>query len=135
MHCAKNGWVDMASRYLALGACVDGMESCAEDGEQRPLVVACKNGHQDMVRTLLAYGADTRRPASEVAVRYGHFGIVSLLLEHNAEVGAAVAEGVAKGYKTTVRDLLERKTNAKLDWQQLLCPLLSWRTRDCSSSL
>ena len=120
MHCAKNGWVDMAARYLALGASVDGLKSCGYDGEQRPLVVACQNGQRGVVRTLLAYGADTSRPALEVAVRYGHFAIVLLLLQHNAEVGEAVAEGVAKGYKTTVQVLLEHRASGKLEWQRLL---------------
>ncbi|KAF1362381.1 hypothetical protein EJ07DRAFT_174778 [Lizonia empirigonia] len=55
-----------------------------------------------------------------MAVRYGQFAIVFLLLGYDAEVGEAVTEGVAKGYKNTVRDLLERKTNAKLELQKLL---------------
>lgn len=120
MHCAKNGWVDMAAQYLALGASVDGLESCADDGYQRPLLVACRNGHEGVVRALLAHGADTSRPALEMAVRYGDFAIVFLLLEYNAEVGEAVTEGVTKGYKSIVRALLERKTNAKRELQKLL---------------
>jgi|SRR5690242_16757163 len=97
----------MVTRYLALGASVD-------DVEQRPLVVACQNGHEDVVGTLLAYGADISLLALEIAVRYGHFAIVFLLLSYNVEVGKGVAEGVAKGYNPIVRALLERKTDAKL---------------------
>ena len=55
----------------------------------------------------------------KLAIRYGHFGVVSLLLEHGAGVKGALAEAVAKGYKSIVRALLERDASS-VEWQDLL---------------
>ena len=73
-----------------------------------------------VVRVLLAHGADTSQPALEIAVRHGQFAIISLLLDHGAEIGEATTEAVAKGYRTVVCTLLKYDTNAKLKLQDLL---------------
>jgi hypothetical protein len=78
------------------------------------------NGHVEVARLLLAHGADTCHPALETAVRYGQFAVAFLLLRHGAENGGAIAEGVAKGYRTIVQALLEDDTDAKLGLQDLL---------------
>jgi hypothetical protein len=123
--CARDGWVDMAAHYIALGASVNGLsfsahDESSHDEKQRPILGACKKGHVEVVRLLLAHGADTCHPALETAVRYGQFAVAFLLLQHGAEKGDALAEGVAKGYRTIVQALLEDDTNAKLGLQDLL---------------
>jgi hypothetical protein len=123
--CARDGWVDMAVHYIALGASVNGLsfsshDESAHDEKQRPILGACRNGHVEVVRLLLAHGADTCQPALETAVRYGQFAVVFLLLQHGAEKGGAIAEGVAKGYRTIVQALLKDDTNAKLGLYDLL---------------
>ncbi|KAH6632923.1 hypothetical protein C7974DRAFT_357014 [Boeremia exigua] len=120
LHCARKGWADMAAQYLALGALVDGPESGSIDENQRPLLLACKYGHEDVVRVLLANGASTTAPALETAVKHGQFTIAYLLLDQGAEVGRAVAEAVAKGYRVMVHTLLERRTDARAGLQGLL---------------
>lgn len=98
---------------------MDGLGSSVSH-KQRPLLGACRNGHREVVRVLLDYGADTCQPALETAVRYGQFAVVSLLLEHDAETGGALAEAVAKGYRSIVGALLERGANVKDELQGLL---------------
>jgi ankyrin repeat protein len=57
------------------------------DEEQRPILGVCRNRHVEVVRLLLAHGADTCQPVLETAVRYGQFGVPFLLLQHGAEKG------------------------------------------------
>jgi ankyrin repeat protein len=108
--CIRKGWADMAACYLHLGAAVDGIASLlGYEGQQklRPLIDACNNGHQDVVKVLLKYGADASAPALECAAGKGHLGIVRLLLEHEAEFGDAVERAVARGYRDVVEELLD----------------------------
>jgi hypothetical protein len=116
---AYNGWADMTACYLALGACADGMGSTTSNME-RPLLGACRNGHREVVKVLVGHSANTCQPALETAVRYGHFAIVSLLLEYGAEVGEALAAAVAKGYKTIVCAILEQGASIEGELQELL---------------
>jgi hypothetical protein len=122
-HCARKGWADMAVCYLDLGASVDGLASLAGDREQqRPLVDACEDGHQDVIKVLLAYGADTSKPALEVAAQKGNMGIVRMLLEHRAELGEAISRAAANGYGDIVEVLLNFGANIdNLPW-----PLLTY---------
>lgn len=107
VYSARHGWVDMTERYLALGARVDGL-GLSSEYRQRPLLGACRNGHNEVVQVLLEHGASACKPALETAVQNGHFEVVSLLLEYNAEQGNALAEAVSKGYRSIVRRLLGR---------------------------
>jgi hypothetical protein len=125
VECAQVGSVDMAARYIALGASANGLsfsahDESAHDEKQRPILGACTNGHVEVIRLLLAHGADTCHPALETAVRCWQFAVAFLLLQHGAEKGEALAEGVAKGYRTIVQALLEDDTNAKLGLPDLL---------------
>ncbi|EFQ96448.1 hypothetical protein PTT_01137 [Pyrenophora teres f. teres 0-1] len=119
VHSARNGWVDMTARYLALGARIDGLGSSSEY-KQRPLLGACRNGHEEVVRVMLEHGADTCKPALEIAVQHGQFPIVSLLLEYGAEIGKALAEAVGKGYRSIVGRLLARGSYGQEELQSLL---------------
>ena len=119
VRCALNGWVDMAAHYISLGASLNGLFAHSPTWVRIPLVAACIKGHEGVVKLLLAHGADTKKPALKVAIRWGYFAIVSLLLEHGAEVEGALAQAVARGYKSVVRSLLEHDTSA-VEWQDLL---------------
>jgi hypothetical protein len=116
---ARNGWVDMTARYLALGARIDGF-GLSSEYKQRPLLGACRNGHEEVVRVLLEHGADTCKPALETAVRRGQFAVVFLLLEYGAEIGNALAEAVGKGYRSIVGKLLARGSYGQEELQILL---------------
>jgi hypothetical protein len=120
VRCAQEGWVDMAAHCLSLGAKLNGTRPQNPKFGPRPLVVACIHGREEIVELLLAHGVDTSQPALQMAVRHGHFAIVSLLVERDAELGEALVEAVAKGYRTIVRTLLEHYTSAKPEWQDLL---------------
>lgn len=129
VHSAQNGWVDMTTHYLSLGASVEGLGLSTDDAEQRPLIGACRYGHEEVVRVLLAHGAETCQPALETAVRYGQLGIVSVLLDHGAEIGGAIAEAVAKGYRIIVHAVLRHDNKANSGLQDLLV-----RAVDCPES-
>jgi len=115
---ARKGWVDMTVHYLALGARIDGLGSSSEY-EKRPILGACRNGHEEVVRVLLGHGADTCEPALETAVRYGQFAVVSLLLEYDAEIGNALTEAVGKGYRSIVGRLLARGSYSQGELESL----------------
>jgi ankyrin repeat protein len=101
----------MAACYLDLGACVNASGPLYNDIEQRPLVSACKNGHEEVVNILLARCADTSQPVLEIAARQGHLTIVQMLLDHGAEIGDAISGAVAKGYMDIVKELLDHGAN------------------------
>jgi hypothetical protein len=105
--CAWRGWADMAACYLDLGAAVDGMDVLARyNREKRPLIRACSNGHESVVKVLLRYGANISSPALEIAAGNGRLDIVRLLLEHGAEFGDALERAAAGGYRDVVEELL-----------------------------
>lgn len=120
VHCAENGWAEMAAQLIAMGAAVDGFGSSGRWEEQRPLLVACENGHDDVIRVLLAHGADTSQPALQTAVQHGQFAAVFLLLNHGAELGIALEEAVARGYRIIACALLKHDKNARFRLQDLL---------------
>lgn len=101
----------MAAYYLDLGAWVNGSTHSPSDAEIRPLICSCKNGHLGVVKLLLDRNVDTSRPALEVAARHGHYAIVRILLDHGAELGEAISEAVAKGYRDIVEILLDHGTD------------------------
>jgi hypothetical protein len=107
-YCAWKGWAEMAEHYISLGASVDGLGPPIRFWKTPPrmIVFACKGGYADIVAVLLKHGADTSRPALEVAARYGHLDIVRMLLKHGAEFGEAVREAAMKGYKDILVELL-----------------------------
>ncbi|KAF2998252.1 hypothetical protein E8E13_006225 [Curvularia kusanoi] len=120
IYCAGHGWEEMATYYLTLEVLVDGHGSDAGDEEQRPLLAACKYGHENVVKVLLAHGASTSQPVLETAIKYGRLEIASLLLSQGAEAGQALPEAVTKGYRTLVRALLDRDGLKDLDLEDLL---------------
>ena len=120
-HCAREGWTDMGSYCLQLGAQVDGLgpDSVYAGEEHRPLVSACMKGHYDMARVLLQYDADISAPVLETAALCGHLPLVQLLLRYGADHGNAIAKAAAKGYKDIVEALIDDGAD----------------TRDCAGSL
>ncbi|KAJ8109926.1 hypothetical protein OPT61_g7097 [Boeremia exigua] len=119
VHCAKNGWTEMAAHYLTLGANVNGIKQAWSVVIERPLILACKNGHREMVELLLGFGTDTSQ-ALETAVKYGQHPIAFLLLQHGVEIGGALGEAVARGYTSIARAILERSTGAVVGLDKLL---------------
>jgi hypothetical protein len=86
-HCVREGWADMATVHLDLGACVDGSGPFWPDVDQRPLVSACKNGHEedaDIVELLLYRGAGidtTSRSLLVHAIEQEHEALFRLLMK------------------------------------------------------
>ncbi|KAF2108049.1 hypothetical protein BDV96DRAFT_531527 [Lophiotrema nucula] len=95
--CAHEGWADMASSLLTLGAQVNSLSYDLS----RLIITACKKGHMKVVETLLTHGADTRA-AVEAASQYGHTAIVELLLRDNVATSEALEKAVAGGYRDIV---------------------------------
>lgn len=122
--CAHKGWTDMASRYLDLGASIEGLTPVPGfvigEWEERPLINACRYGFEDLVDLLLARGADTSRPVLECAARKGKLSIVRKLLDHNAEIGQSLLEAAKKGWGDIVQELLSCGARIDSDLQPLL---------------
>lgn len=116
--CAVQGWHETMERYIELGAAIDGHKDSKQD--KRPLVYACRNGHEEVVRVLLGHGADTSAPALEDAAENGHLSIVRILLKHGAEIGDAVARALSKGYMDMVDELLSGGAMVKNDTAHML---------------
>lgn len=61
------------------------------DKDESPLMLAALKGQEDVVRKLIARGADVNKPGwtpLHYAATNGHLGIMSLLLEHHAYLDA-----------------------------------------------
>lgn len=102
--CAGAGWADMAVHLLDLGAWANG--TSPHDVHGQPLVCACKRGHYNVVKVLLAQGADTSG-AIEAASQHGHLAIVQILLKHGADTTGALEKAAAGGYRDIVKLLLD----------------------------
>ncbi|OCK83855.1 hypothetical protein K432DRAFT_440550 [Lepidopterella palustris CBS 459.81] len=94
----------MAAHLLDLGTWANGMSP--HDVHRRPLVSACDGGHRNVVKVLLAHGADTSG-AVEVASRHSHLAITKILLKHGADATGALEKAAAGGYRVTVELLLD----------------------------
>ena len=85
---------------------------------ETPLMVACRNGHDDCVRLLLGVGADVEQrkknsvTALLIACQNGHLDCARLLLEAGAAVDQATADGCTP--------LLVACRNGRLDCARLL---------------
>ena len=86
---------------------------------ETPLFVACQNGHQNVVATLLKHGANINQAASEnatplfIASQNGYKDVVEVLIKHGANINITMDDGesplsVAKknGHKDVVEVLL-----------------------------
>ncbi|KAF2029627.1 ankyrin [Setomelanomma holmii] len=103
--CASKGWSEMAVVYLRLGASVEDQLDTTRITVRRPLVEACLNGHQEIVRILLGRGVSVSPPAVASAAQKGHVTIIQTLLDNGAEFENALPIAVAKGYTDVVSAL------------------------------
>ena len=93
-------------------------------------MLACKNGHKDVVAYLLEQGADVKarelngRVALHYAAAFGHAQLVPLLLQKGAEIEHGDQDGttalmlaIAGGHVAAVKALIDDKVNgvAKAD--------------------
>ncbi|TAM45192.1 MAG: ankyrin repeat domain-containing protein [Burkholderiaceae bacterium] len=95
---------------------------------ESPLMIAALHGQIDMVRELIAKGADINKPGwtpLHYAATRGHLEIMSLLLEHSAYIDAASPNGttplmMAASYGTpaAVKLLLDEGADPTLKNQQ-----------------
>jgi len=120
--------LDMSSLNLGLGDRYKAqlkLEVCTSaDGGITMLYLAVQAPHIDVVRCLLAMGADVRAStmhgvtALHPAAWFGHLEVVELLLQQGAEVDAVTADGITslheavrRGHITTVQRLLRAGAN------------------------
>jgi ankyrin repeat protein len=88
-------------------------------GRGSPLLVASRNGHEEVVRALLSRGANVNandkahQTSLHIAARKGHEGIVRMLLDHGAAIDAkdeggltALERAASRRQEETVRILL-----------------------------
>jgi len=115
---AKNNWPDILSKLFEKGVDVNALT----EGES-PLSVACKEGHESIVRLLLDKGGNTNVPNDFhsdpsdskhklplfVAVDKGSSDIITSLLNAGANVNAVNAEG-----RNVVCFAVEKLTNSSL---------------------
>lgn len=128
VRCAIEGWTDMASHYIKLGAEVDGfsMIDISNDPEAQhklswewcpqPLIVAVGKGRRDMVKLLLNHGASVNGLTLQTAITCGQIEIVEMLLQHGFDfktIPSALPLAAQRGYKLVVRMLLEKCPDAE----------------------
>ena len=138
---AGAGDLEAVKLFLTAGMDVNARECCYERRDQvghnvlgnmrfrgkTALIHAAKYGHIDLVRFLIAQGADVNMgnilgdTALSLAVAWGHKNIVQLLLEHDADVNIPTVQGstplmvaARAGRIDMARMLLARGAN--IDW-------------------
>lgn len=110
----QGGETAMIEHLLDLGTDIDGRDSSGSpSGMQgrRPVLDACLYGDEDIVKLLVARGADTSSAVAVAAAR-GHTRIVQFLLEHGADPFGGLLRAVERGYMDIVRILLEAGVDA-----------------------
>ncbi|KAF2823856.1 ankyrin [Ophiobolus disseminans] len=78
LNAAWCGWTDMVKHLISRGASLEWPE---HEYLKSPLYRACRYGHEGVVRVLLDNGAEPFRPDFETAATHGHFSTLKLLLE------------------------------------------------------
>jgi hypothetical protein len=101
---ASEGWFTMTQKLLALGANPNGHGGLSP--EERPISVASKAGHLEVVQLLLQHGVETQSAVAQAA-RNGHRVIVQTLLDHGADPKGGLGAAAAGGYLVIVRLLLD----------------------------
>ena len=110
MTCARGGVLDTVTSLLDRGADVNASE--ATNG-QTALMWAAWEGHTDVIRTLLAHGAEvdarttTGYTALVLAAREGYRETSEALLEAGADVNASAVDGTTALLVATVRRHLD----------------------------
>ena len=120
--CASVGYADCVTFMLQEGN-VD-----VHDANDEAIRLSSNGGHVDVVRLLLAYGADPGAIDSEAlrnASANGHLSVVELLLHHGAvDPGARNSEALvrarANGHADVVQALLESHLTLELPDTSLL---------------
>lgn len=82
---AANGWENMASRLLDMGAPTDGIAYGGGSDGRQPLLAACTSGSDGAVRILLQRHAKITGLEMEAAAKRGRIGTVRVLLEHGED--------------------------------------------------
>ena len=118
MHAVRSGAAAKVEELLSNGAEADAPRTDASN--VTPLVVACAEGHESVVRLLLKHGASVIRSILTgatpllMASQQGHKLVVKLLLERGAAVNKAMYNGISpliiasmQGHESVVMLLLE----------------------------
>lgn len=125
--CAENGYIGLAAYLLARDTDVNGGGDLTHyDGGDTPLLLAIAGRHKELVRLLLAYGADANgagyiETPLMIAAGQGDDDLVRLLLAHNAEKDAENRAGTAVTYAADndhwkiVKTLVEAGADVKGD--------------------
>jgi ankyrin repeat protein len=102
----KSGSLDQVERVIAEGADVDARlpMTGSPDDDYTPLAIAAREGHANIVRALLAAGANPRRviglfrgTALHEASYFGHAEVIAVLLAGHERFGARQSELEAQG--------------------------------------
>lgn len=90
----------------------------ASSDENRAMILACRSGHPEVVKLLLAFGrfdpTANENKAIQVAARHGHAAVLALLLQHpkvdpSARRNRAIRKSSKYGHAECVRILLADK--------------------------
>jgi ankyrin repeat protein len=123
---ASAGDMEALRQYLAEGDDIEAIEREWDGNGRTALDIAAHHGHLEVVRFLLAHGAnpsglqDGGRPLLS-ALRSGHIDIVHCLLDHGADVNATDANGSHALMELAVITGYE----PKLDWCTLARQLIT----------
>jgi hypothetical protein len=107
LNCVQEGGdADLLDHLLELSADMDGFNVLGDSKvPSRPLLNACANGYEDLVRVLLSRGAITSCAVS-MAAMHGQTNVVRLLLGHGANPRSGLLGAARGGYMGIARMLL-----------------------------
>jgi len=107
---ARQGWTEMTKHLLAKGT----DPNIISFGEL-PLFYAAQDGHTDVAKSLIEWGAKVMPKDVVVAALKGHVDVIRILLDHNPDITGALVGAARGGNMDIVRLLLDHGADVNED--------------------